>query len=143
MQIGEATIKGVRGRYVYYAEVEVGVEPSPDPPIVLVACAGRGFMSQGYSEDASAIGYDRWKAAARKGVTFATGVADFRGAATIRRITGFRADTNLTTIVVAAAHALWKAASFIPSPEVIEHLQGKLRASLGHSWDELPELQER
>jgi len=140
MQTGEATIKGVRGGQVYLAEVVVSIDGSPGAAGLEVACTGEGFTSQGYSEDARATGYDDWKAAARKGVTFAIGVAKFRGAATIRRITGFTADTNLTTIVVAAAHAFWKAAAFEPGTDTTETLQSKLLASLGRKWDELPEL---
>ncbi len=140
MQTGEATIRGVQRGHVYFAEVSVSIDASASATGIEVACTGKGFTSQGYFEDASAAGYDDWKAAARSGVKFAIGIANFGGIATIRRITGISTDTNLTTIVVAAAHAFWQAAGFAPSAETTEFLQSQLVESLGGKRDQLPEL---
>jgi hypothetical protein len=141
MQKGTALIKKAKGELLYFADVEPSVESSSDTLHVEFACSGKGFTSQGYFEDASAVGYDDWKNGSRVGATFALSIAG-RPAATVvvNRITGLGTDTNPTIVAVAAAQAVWSALGFVPSDEIARSLEAKMFGNFGRGPDHVPEL---
>jgi len=141
MRKGIELVKKAMGGLYHVAEVDLSVESSRDKPHVEFACSGKGFTSQGYFEDASAVGYDDWKNGARVGVSFALHIAGQPAAAVVvNRITGLGADTNPTSVAVAAAQAVWSALGFVPSDEIARHLESKMFGSFKPGFNHMPEL---
>lgn len=131
----EAQIKRVRNGLLHFAEVALRLESPSTTAGIEFHCTGRGWIRQGYLEDAPATGYDDWKAGARAGASFALSVAAVNcpvdtARVLIDRITGLTTDTNPTIVGAAAALAVWKAIPFLPPPDILQRLE----AVLFNSW---------
>lgn len=97
---------------------------------VTISCDGAGFVRQGAIEVVPAHGYDHWKAGARAGVEFALRTAGLTQAGVrVVRIEGLSTDTNPTLVAAAAARAVWLAAGFTPTSEVVARLEQRVLAS--------------
>lgn len=66
---------------------------------ILEHYAGKGFYSQGYLEEVSAVGYDSWKQAARKGLEYGFSLVPGHWTVHIYKIEGrTHTDTNPATV---------------------------------------------
>jgi hypothetical protein len=118
----------------YAARVWLKLECNACQPAITNSCQGWGWgTSQGDMDDASAEGFEDWKAAAATGVRYALRIAGVTQAnVIITRILGCSVtDTNPTIVAAAAADALWIALSFTPPTEAV----GFLAQQAFESWD--------
>jgi hypothetical protein len=124
----------------YFARVSLTVEYPSTSPNVDFCCSGCGFFSQGYVEEATAEGYDDWKAGAKVGVNFALSIAEMSNCqVVITKIEGLDAtDTNPTIVGAAAALATWSALKFEPQKEAIDKLEMLVFKSWEQAHDEIP-----
>ncbi len=135
----KAKLARIHGGLPHFAEVTLTLERSTGAPSIGFACSGRGFLGQGQLEEVPEVGYDAWKAGGRAGVELALSVAGLPSArVTITRIAGLSTDTNPTVVGAAAAHALWSAAGYSPSADVVGRLEAAVLASWRRPVHEVP-----
>lgn len=129
----------------YFAQVALIVEYPSTSPNVDFRCSGRGFFSQGCVEEATAKGYNDWKAGAKVGVEFALSTAGMSNCSVvITKIEGLDVtDTNPTIVGAAAALATWSALKFEPPKEVIDKLESFVFSSWERPDDEIPVFTDR
>ncbi|HYG78386.1 MAG TPA: hypothetical protein VEK08_25515 [Planctomycetota bacterium] len=133
---GEAKFVKFSGGLMHFAEVAVCIEKSDTSSIIKFDCSGKGFYSQGHVEDATAEGYDDWKAGGKAGALFAL---SFLPASHLRvvvtRISGLTSDTTPAAVGAATALAIWNALKFVPTTEAVSRLETVVLQS---SIDDVP-----
>jgi hypothetical protein len=75
MTVAEGRFRRIHDGVPHCAIVEATVVPTAAETSITVECKGNGWERQGWLEDASAIGYEDWKAGATRGVQFALEIA--------------------------------------------------------------------
>ncbi len=127
-QRGVGAVRRVIGGLPLYAEVELTADVSSSSEIVDL-CSGEGWKGQGHIEDASADGYGDWKRGATTGVELGLHRAGVAARTELVRITGMMTDTNAEIVACAAMRAIWQAVCYLPTPDDLELIDGKLAAS--------------
>ncbi len=142
MAVVEGRFLRVSDQLPHCAIVELDVDTNAGGTHIADHCTGDGWVAQGYLENASAKGYDDWKAGARVGVEFALQVANVTANVVIRRITGMLTDTNPSIVAAAAANAIWDAVEFSPSSEAIACMESVVFQSWPRDHDYVPTVAE-
>lgn len=143
-------MREVEGRFArqkdgagYAARVLIALQTDSKVPGITFCCAGEGWFAQGYLEDATADGYNDWKAGAKAGIEFAlqvVQVSDVR--VVVKRITGMTTDTNPTIVAAAAAKAVWSALDFEAPENVTQRMENLVFSSWQRSHDAVPTVLE-
>lgn len=105
------------------ARVQVNVDIQAEQHYITFECKGKGFLRQGYIEEASDEGYKDWKAGAVIGAEFALKICNHSEyGVIITKIEGMTTDTNPTIVAVATAFSVWDALSFKIEDELMSQL---------------------
>jgi hypothetical protein len=142
MTVAEGRFRRIHDGVPHCAIVEATVVPTAAETSITVECKGNGWERQGWLEDASAIGYEDWKAGATRGVQFALEIAQRTAKVTISRITGMITDTNPSTVCGAAAHAVWNALSYSPDDSVVVTMDEVVFRGWKRSPGDVPTIEE-
>jgi hypothetical protein len=137
----EGKIACIRNKLLYFAVVHLEIRFPAEETSILMACHGRGFVSQGYIEEVPEKGYDDWKQGALAGIAYALATCVDRPCqVTVTKIEGLSSDTNPTIVGDAAIQALWSAMQYTPSREQMERVDQLVFQSFSHPVDYLPEF---
>lgn len=127
----------------YGASVTIQFESTSDRAYIFFQCSESGWGgTQGSWEEATAQGYQDWKAAAKVGIEYALRQANqTQTGIIVTRILGRDGtDTNPTIVAAAAAYAVWNAIDFRPSKEEEHRLHEIVFDSWNQPLDDLPDF---
>jgi hypothetical protein len=103
----------------YLGIIYLDLKPNDIENEIVEDYSGRGYTSQGNTEEVGGDGYNSWKEGVRNGLKYAFSKVDSKWTVTIQKLEGLTTDTNPTIAGYVAMRAFWDKCDFnINSTEI-------------------------